>query len=550
MSVAASDAVAALDRLFEAACRSDQPGYVVGVTKDGAVLYRRAFGLASIEHAVANTPTTRMRIGSTTKHFTSLALMLLAEDGKLDLDAPLRSCLPELTGPVGEPTLRQLMNHMSGIRDPLDTTAFFLTEGLYPKLSIDTIYRWSQRYSRMNHPPGERWAYSNMGYNLLSFAIERVSGQTLAAFMQNRIFAPLGMVDSALLPDDMRVVPGLASFHTPSPAGGFNRGIYPCELLGGGGIASTVDDMLRWMAHLRRPGIVGSPQTWALFQTRPRFTSGVESDYCMGLMRQRHRGPELVHHSGGTLGATCMMLTVPEHALDIIIMSNRMDSDPMGLSIRIAEFMLGDAMRPRVPGAALEGRESLPGRYLGTKSGLLVEIGAQGGHLSLSIAAGPAVPAIENEGGLCAESLIGPVVLHTVALLQEKPERIELSNCGEREVFERLPVAPPAVESIVEGLVGRYRLADFDTPVDIVFEDQVLSIDLLSRYQSTRLRLEPLSGEVLRLSSAFLGIPFSGTVVLERDGKGGVSGFFLTSPRTWNLYFRRCAVEAGQTSSR
>jgi D-aminopeptidase len=540
MSAAPADTVAALDRLFEAACRSDQPGYVVGVAKDGAVLYRRAYGLASIEHAVANTPTTRMRIGSTTKHFTALAVMLLAEDRKLDPDAPLRRYLPELTGAVGEPTLRQLMNHMSGVRDPLDTTAFFLTEGLYPKLSIDTIYRWSQRYSRMNHPPGERWVYSNMGYNLLSFAIERVSGQSLAAFMHDRIFAPLGMVDTALLPDDMRVVPGIASFHTPSAAGGFNRGIYPCELLGGGGIASTVDDMLRWMAHLRRPRIVGSPQTWAMFQTRPRFNSGVESDYCMGLMRQVHRGPELVHHSGGTLGATSMMLTVPEHALDIIIMANRMDSDPTGLSVRIAEFILGDALRPRAPGAPQEAWASLPGRYLGTRSKLPVEIGAHGGQLTVSIAAGPAAPAIEKGGSLCAESLVGPVVLHAVpSPLQEKPERIELSNCGEREVFERLPEATPAAESIAETLVGHYQLEDFDTPVNIVFEDRVLWIDLLSRYQSTRMRLQPLSSDVLHLSSSFLGTPFSAIVVVERDDAGGVNGFCMTSPRTWNLRFRR-----------
>jgi CubicO group peptidase (beta-lactamase class C family) len=542
MNTSATDTVAALDRLFEAACRSDQPGYVVGVAKDGAVLYRRAFGLASIEHAVANTPTTRMRIGSTTKQFTSLAVMLLAEDSTLELDAPLRRYLPELAGPIGEPTLRQLMNHMSGIRDPLDTTAFFLTEGLYPKLSIDTIYRWSQRYSRMNHRPGDRWIYSNMGYNLLSFAIERVSGQTLAAFMHDRIFVPLGMVDTALLPDDMRVVPELASFHTLSPAGGFNRGIYPCELLGGGGIVSTVDDMLRWMAHLRRPEIVGSPETWELFRTRPRFNSGVESDYCMGLMRQRHRGPELVHHAGGTLGCNCMMVTVPEHALDIIIMANRMDSDPMGLSIRIAEFILGDALLPRAPGAAAQGRESLPGRYLGTQSKLPVEIGAQGGRLSVSIAAGPAAPVIEKDTGLCADSLVGPVVLHIAASVTEKPASIELSNCGEREVFERLPEPLPAVESLAGDLVGHYRLADFDTPVAIVFEDQVLWIDLLSRYQATRLRLEPLSGDVLRLSSSLLGVPFTAIVVLERDISGAVSGFSMTSPRTWHLQFRRSAA--------
>src|ERR1700679_3389539 len=111
-----------LDALFGPGNRADEPGLVVGVVKDGATIYRRGFGMASLETSVANTPKTRMRIGSTSKHFTGLLALLLAEEDKLDLDAPIRPYLPELTGPGGDPSLRLLLQHRGGSRCFLDVS--------------------------------------------------------------------------------------------------------------------------------------------------------------------------------------------------------------------------------------------------------------------------------------------------------------------------------------------------------------------------------------------------------------------------------------------
>ena len=108
--------IEAIDELFKPVNRSDAPGLVVGIAQCGKILYRRGFGLASVELGVANTPRTRMRIGSTSKHFTCVAALLLAEEGKLDIDAGVRRYLPELRDLQPEPTLRQLMTHTSGYR--------------------------------------------------------------------------------------------------------------------------------------------------------------------------------------------------------------------------------------------------------------------------------------------------------------------------------------------------------------------------------------------------------------------------------------------------
>ena len=113
-----------LDALFAPWRRTDEPGLVVGVVRMAEkLIYRRAFGMASLEHAVANTPTTRMRIGSTSKHFTCLLALLLAEEGRFDLDQPIRSYVPELAGPGGDPTPRQLLQHRGGSRCHLRASA-------------------------------------------------------------------------------------------------------------------------------------------------------------------------------------------------------------------------------------------------------------------------------------------------------------------------------------------------------------------------------------------------------------------------------------------
>ncbi len=277
---------------------------MIGVALEGVPIFRRGFGLAIVEHGTANTPATRMRIGSTTKHFTSLAALLLAEEDKLDIDAPLRTYLPELEGLTGEPCLRQLMQHTSGIRDPLDLTGFMLFGSWSTVLCAGAGLELSRRVRSANHAPGERMIYNNQGYYLLSLAIERVSGMPYASFLKQHVLAPLGMADTELLLSDMQMIPGIASFHMPQADGSYRRGIYPSEeLLGSGGMISTVDDMLKWLSHLRsEKKSVGSAGSWESMLQKPRYSSGTLGDYCLGLIRENYRGVEIIHHAGAVFG--------------------------------------------------------------------------------------------------------------------------------------------------------------------------------------------------------------------------------------------------------
>ena len=538
MSALGDDTLASFDKLLQPSNRSDVPGYVVGVARYGKLLYRKATGLANLEQKVANTPGTRMRIASVTKQFTGLAVMLLVEDGKLDIDEPVRRYLPELTGCNGAPTLRQLLNHTSGVRDALEGVAYFLTEGLFPQIPAGLTHAWSSRFSTSNFAPGEGWCYSNYNYLLLSLVIEKVSGLSLAEFFAQRVFAPLGMVDSLLFPNDMDLLEGLATSHIRRPDGRYQRGIYPCEeLLGGGGIVSTIDDMLRWAANLREHRL-GSQASWDEMLRPPRFNNGSEHNYGFGIKRQLHRGLELRWHDGSTFGSKCALLCYPQQQLDIVVMANRSDSEPSAIGIKIAETLLADVLGPAPVNASVAGRETLIGNYYSSRTRRVLSISPQQQHLLLAINAAPEGLLRVGDGALTSDTSAGPVVVHASDESTQPECEIDVSICGHREAYARMTETPPAVADAAAELVGDYQLADFGTPVRIVLDDGTLFIDLDSRYQPCRIRLTPISNEVLLFNATVLGAPVQGTVTLERRA-GKVSGFFFSLQRSWNLYFER-----------
>jgi CubicO group peptidase (beta-lactamase class C family) len=309
---------AKLDALLSPFDRSDAPGFAVGVSVDGRPGYRRGVGMASVELPVVLSPTIRMRIGSTSKHFTVLAVMLLAEAGLLSIDDAPRRHLPELPDWADGMTLRQLRPHTSGMRDSLDLILHSAGAGV--PAAADFQVKVLAALDSVNFTPGESWNYNNGGYVLLAEIVARVSGLSFADFLKTRIFQPIGMNDTMLRALDTDLVANSATLHLAAPAGGWTRGVFGVPIGGEGGIVSTVDDMLRWLAHMSAP-VVGSLDTWRIMRT-PVTTHG----YGLGLTMGSHRGLAIVHHAGAVMGGSSQMLKVVDPDLDIIVMTNGLGS--------------------------------------------------------------------------------------------------------------------------------------------------------------------------------------------------------------------------------
>lgn len=308
----------AIDALLAPFDRSNAPGFAVGIALGGKPGYRRGVGMASIELPVVLSPTMRMRIGSTSKHFTVLAVMLLAEEGLLSIEDSPRRLLPELPQWAEAFSIRQLMAHTSGMRDSLD----LVLHSAGPSITgpADFQLKLLAGLDSVNFAPGESWSYNNSGYVLLAEIVERVSGKTFADFLKSRIFEPVGMIDTLVRPLDTDLIPNSATLHVARPDGGYDRGVFGLPIGGEGGMVSTIDDMLLWLRHMSAP-VVGTRETWQAMRT-PVSKNG----YGLGLSQDRYRGLTTLHHAGAVVGGSCQMLKVLEHELDIIVMTNGLGS--------------------------------------------------------------------------------------------------------------------------------------------------------------------------------------------------------------------------------
>ena len=538
--------LAAVDALLQPFNRADAPGLIVGIARGGRAIYRRGVGLACIEQGVAMSPRTRVRIASTSKHFTSVAVLLLAEEGRLGIDDLIYQHLPELPRlhPAG-PTLRQLMQHTGGWRTDLAA----VVNGLALEPTADWRLPLRSPHTALNFEPGSRMVYSNAGYQLLARVIERISGQAFGDFLKARIFEPLGMNETESVTSDFEIRPGMALQYQAQADGSLRRGMYPGELRGSGSLVSTIDDMLRWLAHLRSPvKTVGSAASWAQMLALPTLSTGMAMPYALGLFRHPYRGVEVIHHAGAVLGATSQMITVPGHGLDIMIMANGAPVSTVALGFQIIDALLGDAQL----GAAVEhlpsaGHEALLGkRYHAAATGAVIGFDAVAGKLALSWFGGRSAP-LRREGGeavLASEdSALNPV---SIALEQldgdTAPAMLTISDGGHLLRCERLPDMPSVdIGDLGRQLAGRYRAPDLEADALIELDGDLITLQLQGRQGRNAYRLKPLSADVLlaeALDPMLGAIGGSGLVNVDREA-GHVVGLRLDTTRLRQLRITR-----------
>ncbi len=544
------DRLAGIDALFAPHRRTDAPGCVVGIAMGGRTVYRKAFGLASVQHAVANTPRTRMRIGSTSKHFTCLAALLLAEEGRLDIDAPASAALPDLALPAlqGMPTLRQFMHHASGWRCGLDLAMLGNGMALMPTGWMPAA---AARQQGVNFAPGMGQVYNNVGYHRLSMALARAAGMPLEAFLKERVFLPLGMDDTEGVPSDHTVTHDRASNHVPGPGGIWRHALMMTEeIRGEGNIVSTVDDMLRWLAHLRGPKRVGSEATWAQMLEPSVLANGHRSPYALGLMRHDYRGVEVIHHAGAVAGGNSDMLTAPAHQLDIVMMTNGLPVALRDFTPKIIDLLLADQLGPEQPLAELARFQHLVGtRYRG-RSGLTIGFGAAGDRLGLSVMDNPPLQPLRVVGD---ELQLGfetgahsHLCLRTVDLAPQAdgraPAVLEIRDAGRAEQLVRLHPSPLPAGAAGAALIGRWICHDLAATAEIAAEGDALVLRLRGDYSAQRpLCLEPLAEGVFGVSDPALPML---RLVLSREDESGprATRLCLNGLRTRNLAFVR-AVE-------
>lgn len=343
---------AAVDRIFAAYDNDASPGCALVVLDRDRVVYRRGYGMADLEHGIPIGETSVFRTGSVSKQFTAAVMLLLAQDGILSLAEPLRSYLREIPEFGYEITLRHLLSHTSGIRDYLDLMAL-------AGRGSDDFYRKEQalellaRQEGLNFPPGERFLYSNSGYFLLSQVVRAATGRTLRAEAQDRIFGPLGMAHTHFHDDRNELVVNRAAGYAPKEGGGYEISMTKLDLVGDGGVFTTIDDLARWLVAFEHGGF-GGPGFFPALLTRGVLNDGTTLDYALGIGHGNHRGLAYVGHGGSFVGFRATTLRFPEQHLSLGLLCNRSDVNPMGMALSVSEEILAGVMEPAPSGSGEE----------------------------------------------------------------------------------------------------------------------------------------------------------------------------------------------------
>jgi D-alanyl-D-alanine carboxypeptidase len=327
------------------------PGLSLAVVRNGRLELGRAYGMANLEHRVPATPETVFQIQSITKSFTAAGIMLLAEEGKVDLAAPIGTYLeglPELWAPV---TVRHLLSHTSGIKDFINEPTVNLRLDVSPEDVIRSVEELP-----LNFPTGERYGYSNTGYHLLGMIIRAVSGQSFEAFLHDRFFVPLGMRDTRRV-DLSKIVSGRASGYVLRQGELHNGQFVAPSILGyaGGGMVSTVLDLAKWEIALSE-GRVLKPETLAQCWTPAKLNGGAEAPYGFGWAIGWLGESRAVGHGGAHVtGFHTDILRCDDLNLSVIVLTNRFGCNPNQIARRVAA-LLDERARPKPPPPSPEER--------------------------------------------------------------------------------------------------------------------------------------------------------------------------------------------------
>lgn len=328
----AQEPVARMEQIVQSYVDGKRFMGAVLVAQNGKVLIDKGYGSANLEWDIPDSPSTKFRLGSITKQFTAASILLLEERGKLKTDDLVKQYMPDAPAAWDKITIFNLLTHTSGIPSFTSFPDYRSTEAAAttPEKLVGRF-----RDKPLNFQPGEKWEYSNSGYVLLGYLLEKISGQTYKDFIQDNIFKPLGMNDSGY-DSNAAIIPHRASGYTPTPTGIVNAGYIDMTIpFSAGALYSTTEDLLRWEQGLFG-GKVISPASLT------KMTTPFKSDYAFGLGVRTLNGHKLIDHGGGIEGFNTQMSYYPDDKLTVIVLSNLNGSAPAEMAPKLAAAARGE----------------------------------------------------------------------------------------------------------------------------------------------------------------------------------------------------------------
>ena len=509
---------ATVERLLARYGSDKGPGCASGVLLNGRVVFEAAVG--TMDGRQPLTASTPIYLASVSKQFTAAAIYELADRGRIQINQPIRTLLPELPEYATAVTIHHLLNHTSGLRDysALEEVAGHLG----PMDNLGVLRMLSAQHA-LNFEPGTDYEYSNSDYVLLGLIVERASGVRLSRYAKEELFDPLGLSRS-----------WFQSYGGPpyEPAQGYvlregtlHSAAAPPLTTGDGGMYSTVSDLLRWMEALERPRASGKKALQQI-QSRSRLRSGEVLPHASGLFWGRYKGRATISHNGAVPGFQADVVHFPKEHLSVVCLCNRGDVDAASLSRQIAEaYLRAGPPNASAPPRQVDGR-ALPPDLSGkweSRQGFVLSTTVEGVHLTASLAGESHVMSLDRkQKAFITESDSFPLFLR-----RRGKDVVELGLEGDRpNSFRRLrPTEPNPLQ--LGRYTGNFENDELNVKWNLVLADGSL---LITTNAGWRIPLAQAAEDRFEVGPWLLEF--------EREN-GRISGFTLHRERLWGLVFQK-----------
>lgn len=523
-----------LDLLFARWNKDDAPGCAVGVVRGDRLVYAKGFGLADLENKTPNTPSTVFYMCSVSKQFAGYAVALLAGKGKIKLDEDIHTYLPWM-GDFGKKiTVRNLVNHTSGLRDDIGLAQFYGLGG-DGMLTQDLAVQILKRQRTLNFNPGDKFSYSNSNYVLLAEIVKTVSGRSFKDYTDSAIFKPLGMTASAFADDPSQLIAGRAPSYGKEGEV-FHNAAQNVYTLGDGGLFTSVNDMAKWVANFYQPK-AGSLNDIALMTTPGKLNDGSPISYAMGINVNTDRGYKRLTHNGGLAGYRTVIAIYPELKTGFYIFGNGSDGDVYNKINQVAELLIADRLEKKPSQAAVPAKDPVvvikdsaelvkwTGNYIAA-NGYKIAVNQKTGKLYVN---GNAELEPEGEGMFHMKARSSVKYQFSVDPKTKTAFARLISPVLAKPIeMERVREVQPSGK-LLDDYAGRYFSEELGTFFDITVKNDGLLIS--DKYH------DPVKVNFFGADHLFTGYDFLNHVRIIRNNKGLITGIELNTGDTAGLVF-------------
>ena len=529
-----------IDNIFSDWNKSDVPGGAVGIIKEGQLIYAKGYGMGDLEHNIAITPTSVFYIASVSKQFVTFSILLLEEQGKLNLDDPIQKFLPDFPTYGTSLTIRHFIHHTSGVRDYLTLMAL-KGRSYLDEIEEEELYELIKRQKVLNFSPGEEYSYSNSCYFMLAMIVEKAAEKSLREFAEKNIFAPLGMKHTFFYDDNTELIKNrVFSYEKSEDKNRFNNLIMRFDLVGSGGVYSNIEDLYLWDQNFYHNKLgKGGQAIIEKMQEEGLMNNGERSGYAFALINGIYKGLKTVSHSGSLAGYRAQLMRFPEQHFSVIVLANRGDANPTSKSYKVADLLLKEKLIIEPKKEKVEANElnastertefslkQLTGQYE-IESGVILELSLKSDNLHVVQNWNKSAYTIQNTVGNTFEIPGNASVQFTFSELEDELTQImTIFQDGNKTICKRKKEIDLG-EINLEAYTGNYYSGEIDVTYRFFLEEETLKVKIANN--------EPMDLSV-NDSDEFLG---EFTIIRFQREDGIINGFELDAGRVKNLKFEK-----------